>query len=381
MKFFRQLIIICYSKWLLYYIKKDLLALSGKAYQDYSEFTEYRNIERNINILIDKHHKIREKKNEPFQEVNFKLVLKQSGKGTRIVLTNFVLRNKIIKDGLGKSKFKIYRLRLCQIIEAIHNLSLIVDDELDNDHLRRNKPCAHIQYGKEGLLLLIKYWLNLIFYLILDLPITEEAKKMYLKILDNTCIDIIKYVEKEIAWEKNLLTVNWEYITEKEIEEIYYQKTVRIFILGFDLIQQIVEFSDKERNDYIEIITKLGFYLQRINDLETFNINNSSYLSDIKNKRIILLNFNKQIKEDSILTKMRHRAYSANATDQDIETYGKLLWSKEIIKAEINQLKYMRAEIQAHIIATFNSNWDRDFLMLIFEIYSKKLIITDNVHL
>ena len=34
-----------------------------------------------------------------------------------------------------------------EIINIIHNASLVVDDIQDNSFLRRNNPCAHIKYG------------------------------------------------------------------------------------------------------------------------------------------------------------------------------------------------------------------------------------------
>jgi geranylgeranyl pyrophosphate synthase len=372
MKYLLEVYIVAYHKLLVRYIHKDLYFISKKIEVYNFPFTEYESILKKIYLLNAK-YVVENKKVKNSKQIFLK-ALKTSGKGTRIALINFILKNPKIKNKFSNKKdFKNYRIRLCQIIECIHNLSLVVDDALDNDEKRRDKPCIHTIFGLSGVNAFVKYWLDLIFYLILDLPIEINAKINYLKILDSTSTDIIQYVEKEIFWEKNAVEIDWDKIKRSDIEEIYYQKTVRIFLLAFEFIKQSIPIDEKDEVMYINIVTKLGIYLQRINDLENLKQTRPNYLSDILNKRIILINFHKTILDSQNLKDLRNRAYKQNAVVEDIHKYGEALIEYQIPQSEVCDLKNIKREIEKEIKGIFKSKLDETFLQLIFKIYFKKL--------
>lgn len=160
-------------------------------------------------------------------------------------------------------------LNIALISELIHSATLLHDDILDEEELRRNHPTFYKKYGSklavlEGDLLL----------------------SMALELISKTNIDILKiYSDKikqtlsgELKQNSKLNTI----IDEKNYLDKTYSKTANLFLAGLEALFCLKEINQKTRNNLINFTKNFSIAFQIKNDT-------NDIISDIKNGNYTLV--------------------------------------------------------------------------------------------
>lgn len=148
------------------------------------------------------------------------------------------------------------------ITELIHSASLIHDDIIDEEKIRRNNPTFYEKYGSKIAVLEGDFLLSLALEILSDT--TLEISKIFATRIKKTILG-------EISQNENLnqLTNVDEYLNKT------YEKTANLFLVGLEAL-----FSLKEENiNLLNFIENYALAFQIKNDIENFKNNKS----DIKN--------------------------------------------------------------------------------------------------
>lgn len=158
--------------------------------------------------------------------------------------------------------------QLAVSIEAIHKASVIIDDIIDGDSLRRGEKCMHSEFGKyETIFFGVCMLANGIQYAndILANKGNDELHMTTISLLCNTIYNMCHGAIKEIS--SNIQ----EQINLKYIKEIINLETIKLIenslYIGF-----LYSGSDNETagNSIRDIGKKCGYIFQVMNDLEAF---------------------------------------------------------------------------------------------------------------
>uniref|UniRef100_A0A023F5X7 Putative geranylgeranyl pyrophosphate synthase/polyprenyl synthetase n=1 Tax=Triatoma infestans TaxID=30076 RepID=A0A023F5X7_TRIIF len=135
-----------------------------------------------------------------------------------------------------------------EIVQMLHNSSLLIDDIQDNSILRRGIPVAHSIYGVASTINAANY----VFFLALDKVLAlghPEATTVYTEQL----LELHRGQGMEIYWRDNFTCP-----TEDEYKTMTIKKTGGLFMLAVRLMQL---FSDNKA-DYTKLAGILGLYFQ-----------------------------------------------------------------------------------------------------------------------
>lgn len=146
-------------------------------------------------------------------------------------------------------------------IEYLHASSLIIDDIIDGDIMRRGNDCFHIKYGINNALMVSSYLLSLAFSHINDIyetDISEYKKKKLFKYVTDKFKDLCigQYFDSNNA-------IN--------IEELMEKKTASLFSISYLL--GWVNNKDNKDNDslydlYVDAGRVMGLIFQLVDDFE-----------------------------------------------------------------------------------------------------------------
>ena len=157
-------------------------------------------------------------------------------------------------------------LKIALALEIFHSASLIHDDIIDEDELRRNYPTFYKKFGSK------------IAVLEGDLLLAEG-----LMVLSSASLDILKIFSKNISAtiqgeinqneNKNKITDEKTYI-KKTLD-----KTGNLFLAGLEALFTLGDFDDNLKNNLINFLKNYTIAFQIKNDIENITSNSS----DIKN--------------------------------------------------------------------------------------------------
>jgi geranylgeranyl diphosphate synthase, type III len=186
------------------------------------------------------------------------------------------IRNKIIKF-LGQ-KYNIDKndiQKIIEIVDKIHNSSLILDDIEDDSKIRRGKECAHLKYG-------IALSINVTYIILFDMLNNIECQNMKSNAI-NTILQLSKGQGVDIY-----ISENKKFITKFQYIEMIKKKTGALL----SLIPKLINCCKPLKN--ISIINNLfeefGVFFQIRDDL--INIYDENYwkkkgfCSDLYEKKI-----------------------------------------------------------------------------------------------
>lgn len=152
-------------------------------------------------------------------------------------------------------------------IEMIHSYSLIHDDlpAMDNDTMRRGKPCCHIVYGEANAILAGDLLLNAAYEIMTEACLTDTSNQSL------TAMNVIATAaggrgmilgqSLDIAFEKR------DSVSAAEIEEMQSLKTSALFKAAL-LAGGILAGCDSDEEDFLnEFGSKLGLTFQIRDDL------------------------------------------------------------------------------------------------------------------
>ncbi|CAH2105308.1 unnamed protein product [Euphydryas editha] len=158
-----------------------------------------------------------------------------------------------------------------EIVQMLHNSSLLLDDIQDNSILRRGIPVAHSIYGIASTINAANY------VVIIALERTLElGHPMATTVYTEQLLELHRGQGIEIYWRDN-----FQCPTEEEYKEMTMKKTGGLFMLAIRLMQL---FSDN-KSDFNKLSSILGLYFQIRDDycnlcLQEYS-ENKSYCEDL----------------------------------------------------------------------------------------------------
>lgn len=193
----------------------------------------------------------------------FKYILQVPGKQIRGKLANaFNYWLKIPSDKLTV---------VVEIVQILHNSSLLIDDIQDNSILRRGIPVAHSIYGVATTINAANYVLFIALEKVLSLN-HPEATSVYTEQL----LELHRGQGMEIYWRDN-----YQCPSEDEYKQMTMRKTGGLFMLAIRLMQLFSE----NKADFSKLTGILGLYFQIRDDycnlcLQEYS-ENKSYCEDL----------------------------------------------------------------------------------------------------
>ncbi|XP_046392536.1 geranylgeranyl pyrophosphate synthase isoform X1 [Ischnura elegans] len=155
-----------------------------------------------------------------------------------------------------------------EIVQMLHNASLLIDDIQDNAVLRRGVPVAHSIYGVASTINAANYVLFIALEKVLTLN-HPDATKVYTEQL----LELHRGQGIEIYWRDNFTCPS-----EEEYRQMTIMKTGGLFMLAIRLMQL---FSDN-KDDYTKLASILGLYFQVRDDLCNLAMQEVSQYQDNK---------------------------------------------------------------------------------------------------
>jgi len=199
--------------------------------------------------------------NKKFYETLKEFVLR-GGKRLRPILSILVYR------ALGKEDDKVVRPAIS--IELLHNSTLIHDDIIDRDELRRGKPTFHViwreEFGDEhvgmsfGILggdLVRALGLKTIFSSDLDVDLKASLSEIY----DRAYITVVDGVLKELDMVFN------PHVTEDDYMDMIYRKTAALFEASAAIGAKVARADEFEESKYREFAKLVGMAFQIQDDI------------------------------------------------------------------------------------------------------------------
>lgn len=159
-----------------------------------------------------------------------------------------------------------YIMKPCVMIEAIHKMSLLVDDWIDGDIARHGATTFHVIYGADATVLLA---MNILLKGFLELSHTyEETYKKNMPLALKISYEMTQGALKEIMSKRTMFEIT-------KVKEIINLETSSIIRNGIIIGYSSGEGKDKEIIDLLDDIGFCcGYIFQALNDLEPFgNIN------------------------------------------------------------------------------------------------------------
>ena len=138
------------------------------------------------------------------------------------------------------------------IIQMLHNSSLLVDDIQDNSVLRRGNPCAHKIYGVASTINSANY----VYFIGLE-KILELNNPEAVHIFKESMLELHRGQGMEIYWRDTFMCP-----TENEYRDMTVRKTGGLFNLAVKLMQLFSNNEECPQYNYVELTSLLGLYFQ-----------------------------------------------------------------------------------------------------------------------
>ncbi|CAB3226549.1 unnamed protein product [Arctia plantaginis] len=158
-----------------------------------------------------------------------------------------------------------------EIVQILHNSSLLIDDIQDNSILRRGIPVAHSIYGVASTINAANY------AMIIALEKTQElGHPMATKVYTEQLLELHRGQGIEIYWRDN-----FQCPSEEEYKQMTIKKTGGLFMLAIRLMQLFSE----NKSDFTKLSAILGLYFQIRDDYCNLRVQeyteNKSYCEDL----------------------------------------------------------------------------------------------------
>jgi len=158
-----------------------------------------------------------------------------------------------------------------EIIQMMHNASLLIDDIQDNSVLRRGIPVAHSIYGIPGTINAANYVIFLALEKVLNLN-HPDATKLYTE----QVLELHRGQGMEIYWRDSFTCPS-----EEEYNAMTIRKTGGLFMLAIRLMQLF----SANKGDFTKLTGILGLSFQILDDYQNLNskdyFDNKSYCEDL----------------------------------------------------------------------------------------------------
>jgi len=181
------------------------------------------------------------------------------------------IRTKLIQAFNHWLRIPEEKLRLIsEVVEMLHNASLLIDDIEDNSVLRRGYPVAHNIFGIASTINSANY----VYFLALqkinrEFPLESFPKAV--NIFTEQLLELHRGQGMDIHWRDSFRCPS-----ETEYLDMIKRKTGGLFGLGVGLMHLFS--PEKERYDFSSLIASMGIYFQVRDDYA--NLNSSEYAAN-----------------------------------------------------------------------------------------------------
>lgn len=199
---------------------------------------------------------------------------------------------------------------ISDVIQMLHNSSLMVDDIEDNSKLRRGIPVTHSIFGVPQTINTANY----VYFLGLERLFTLGQLEDTTKVFTNHLLELHRGQGMDIYWRDAVVCP-----TEEEYKLMVIRKTGGLFGLAVDLMQL---FSDN-KSDFKQLLNLLGLYFQIRDDYANLYSTeykaNKSYCEDLTEGKFsfpVIHAIRVRPDDNQVLNILRQRT-----TDNDIKKY------------------------------------------------------------
>ncbi|XP_043468177.1 geranylgeranyl pyrophosphate synthase isoform X3 [Leptopilina heterotoma] len=223
-------------------------------------------------------------------------------------------------------------LKVGNIIQMLHNSSLLIDDIEDNSILRRGIPVAHSIYGVASTINAANYVLFIALENVLSLNHPEATQ-----VFTEQIMELHRGQGMEIYWRDNFICPS-----EEEYKTMTIRKTGGLFNLAVRLMQL---FSDC-KEDFAPLAGILGLYFQIRDDycnlcLQEYT-ENKSYCEDLSEGKFsfpIIHAIQNQPEDDQVLNILRQRTKNVEVKRYCVnllEKFGSFNYTRNVL-SELNE--------------------------------------------
>ena len=228
------------------------------------------------------------------------------------------------------------------IIQMLHNASLLVDDIQDNSVLRRGNPCAHKIYGVASTINSANY----VYFIGLE-KILELNNPEAVQIFKESMLELHRGQGMEIYWRDTFMCP-----TEDEYRDMTVRKTGGLFNLAVQLMELFSNVADCPTYDYVKLTSLLGLYFQIRDDYANLCLDeyfvNKSFGEDLTEGKFnfpIVHAIQKYPKDSRLNNILRQRTQ-----DIDVKKYAiKLLEDAGSFKYTRDQMRLLDNKIREEI--------------------------------
>lgn len=223
-------------------------------------------------------------------------------------------------------------LKVGNIIQMLHNSSLLIDDIEDNSILRRGIPVAHSIYGVASTINAANYVLFIALENVLSLNHPEATQ-----VFTEQIMELHRGQGMEIYWRDNFICPS-----EEEYKTMTIRKTGGLFNMAVRLMQL---FSDC-KEDFAPLAGILGLYFQVRDDycnlcLQEYT-ENKSYCEDLSEGKFsfpIIHAIQNQPEDDQVLNILRQRTKNVEVKRYCVnllEKFGSFNYTRNVL-SELNE--------------------------------------------
>ncbi|XP_046392537.1 geranylgeranyl pyrophosphate synthase isoform X2 [Ischnura elegans] len=215
-----------------------------------------------------------------------------------------------------------------EIVQMLHNASLLIDDIQDNAVLRRGVPVAHSIYGVASTINAANYVLFIALEKVLTLN-HPDATKVYTEQL----LELHRGQGIEIYWRDNFTCPS-----EEEYRQMTIMKTGGLFMLAIRLMQL---FSDN-KDDYTKLASILGLYFQVRDDLCNLAMqeyqDNKSFCEDLTEGKFsfpIIHAIRSQPDDNKVMNILRQRTRDIEVKKYCVslmDRYGSFAYTRQLLE-------------------------------------------------
>ncbi|CAG7829067.1 unnamed protein product [Allacma fusca] len=161
--------------------------------------------------------------------------------------------------------------KVCDVVELLHNSSLLIDDIEDGSELRRGQPVAHAIYGIPQTINAANY----VYFIALERVLSLNHARA-VDVFSAQLLELHRGQGMEIYWRDT-----FQCPTEEQYRKTIVKKTGGLFMLAIRLLQL---FSDDQR-DLKQLVSLLGLFFQIRDDYANLKLaeycENKSYCEDL----------------------------------------------------------------------------------------------------
>ena len=207
---------------------------------------------------------------------------------------------------------------LAVAIEYIHNFTLIHDDLMDGDEMRRGMVTSHVKYGMQTAILAGDALFAKAFDIISELDVPDDVLRKILKIITVAVWDLARGQQMDVNNE------NGETVTMEEYIETIRLKTSVLFAAGAASGAMVGGASDAVVNAVHEYAMSLGVAFQMFDDILGIigdpKKTGKSAGNDIRKGKstVMVCHALKNIKDDDDMRTFRSVLGKTDATEEEI---------------------------------------------------------------